>query len=66
MMRSAAEYAGNAIATVRSSDPKKLVSVRATAFEAAPEQGGSAASGVYLLRMSAGVQTSTMLVTLVK
>ncbi len=34
-------YAGNAIATVRSSDAKKLLSVRATAFEAAGE-GGSA------------------------
>ena len=35
-------YAGNAIATVRSSDAKKVVTVRATAFEAVPESGGSA------------------------
>ena len=35
-------YAGNAIATVKSSDSIRLVSVRATAFEAAEEQGGSA------------------------
>ena len=35
-------YAGNAIATVQSGDAKKLVSVRATAFEPAPAEGGSA------------------------
>ena len=35
-------YAGNAIATVQSSDPIKLVSVRATSFDAAPEEGGAA------------------------
>ena len=36
-------YAGNALATVRSSDAVKIVTVRATAFEAAAEDGGSAA-----------------------
>jgi electron transfer flavoprotein alpha subunit len=36
-------YAGNAIATVKSSDAIKLLSVRATAFEAAETEGGSAA-----------------------
>ncbi len=36
-------YAGNAIATVQSSDAKKVVSVRTTSFEAAAESGGSAA-----------------------
>ena len=35
-------YAGNAIATVRTSDAKRVVTVRATAFEAASESGGSA------------------------
>uniref|UniRef100_UPI00048E0ABE electron transfer flavoprotein subunit alpha/FixB family protein n=1 Tax=Azospirillum halopraeferens TaxID=34010 RepID=UPI00048E0ABE len=35
-------YAGNAIATVRSSDPVKVITVRTTAFEAAAAQGGSA------------------------
>jgi len=35
-------YAGNAIATVKSSDALKLVSVRATAFDTAAEEGGSA------------------------
>jgi len=35
-------YAGNAIATVQSSDPIKLITVRSTAFEPAAESGGSA------------------------
>ena len=35
-------YAGNAIATVRTSDAKKVITVRATAYEAAAESGGSA------------------------
>ena len=36
-------YAGNALATVRSGDAVKVVTVRATAFDAAPAEGGSAA-----------------------
>ena len=35
-------YAGNAIATVRTSDAKKVVTVRATAYEAVAESGGGA------------------------
>ncbi len=35
-------YAGNVIATVKSSDSKKLLSVRTTAFDAAAAEGGSA------------------------
>ena len=35
-------YAGNALATVRSKDAVKVITVRATAFDAAPEEGGSA------------------------
>ncbi len=35
-------YAGNAIATVRSSDAKKVITVRGTAFEKTPSEGGSA------------------------
>jgi electron transfer flavoprotein alpha subunit len=35
-------YAGNAIATVQSSDTVKVITVRGTAFEAAPAEGGSA------------------------
>jgi len=36
-------YAGNAMATVESSDSVKVITVRGTAFEAAAEEGGSAA-----------------------
>ena len=35
-------YAGNAIATVRSSDAVKVISVRGTAYDPVPEEGGSA------------------------
>ena len=35
-------YAGNALATVQSSDPIKLITVRSTAFDAAENFGGSA------------------------
>jgi electron transfer flavoprotein alpha subunit len=35
-------YAGNAIATVQSSDTKKVVTVRTTAFDKASREGGSA------------------------
>ena len=35
-------YAGNAIATVKSSDARKVITVRGTAFEAAAADGGSA------------------------
>ena len=35
-------YAGNAIATVKSKDAKKVVTVRTTAFEKAAREGGSA------------------------
>tara|TARA_B100000676_G_scaffold91632_1_gene91338 strand:- start:373 stop:1305 length:933 start_codon:yes stop_codon:yes gene_type:complete len=35
-------YAGNAIATVQSSDAIKCITVRGTAFDAAPGEGGSA------------------------
>ena len=36
-------YAGNAMATVQSSDAKKVITVRGTAFEKAAPEGGSAA-----------------------
>ena len=36
-------YAGNAIATVRSKDAKKVITVRGTAFDKAARDGGSAA-----------------------
>jgi electron transfer flavoprotein alpha subunit len=35
-------YAGNAIATVKSNDPKKVITVRTTAFDKAARDGGSA------------------------
>ena len=35
-------YAGNVIATVQSADAKKVITVRATAYDAAPAEGGSA------------------------
>jgi len=35
-------YAGNALATVRSSDAKKILTVRAASFEPVPAEGGSA------------------------
>ncbi len=35
-------YAGNALATVESLDPKRVITVRTTAFEAAPAEGGDA------------------------
>ncbi len=35
-------YAGNAIATVRSGDSKKIISVRGTAYDPVPAEGGSA------------------------
>ena len=36
-------YAGNAMATVQSSDPIKVITVRGAAFDPAPTDGGSAA-----------------------
>lgn len=39
-------YAGNALATVQSSDEKKIITVRGTAFDAVVSQGGCATIGV--------------------
>jgi electron transfer flavoprotein alpha subunit len=36
-------YAGNALATVQSSDPIKVITVRTTGFDAVPAEGGNAA-----------------------
>jgi electron transfer flavoprotein alpha subunit len=36
-------YAGNAMATVKSGDPIKVITVRTTSFDPAPAEGGSAA-----------------------
>src|SRR5439155_20924294 len=35
-------YAGNAFATVQSSDPVKVITVRTTSFDAVPAEGGNA------------------------
>jgi len=35
-------YAGNALATVQSSDPKKVITVRAASFDPVPAEGGTA------------------------
>ena len=48
-------YAGNAIATVRSGDAKKVVSVRGTGFDPAPAEGGSAAVETVDTGQDAGV-----------
>jgi len=49
-------YAGNAVATVQSSDPVKVITVRTTGFDAAPE-GGSAAVESVTPAASAGLST---------
>ncbi len=50
-------YAGNAIATVQSSDAKKVISVRGTAFKKAAAEGGSAAVEPVSGACDAGVST---------
>ena len=50
-------YAGNVIATVQSSDVKKVITVRTTAFDAAPAQGGSASVEAVDAVHDAGVST---------
>ena len=49
-------YAGNAVATVQSTDPVKVMTVRTTGFDAAPE-GGSAAVESVTPTASAGLST---------
>ena len=48
-------YAGNVIATVQSSDPKKVITVRTTAFDAAPAEGGSASVEACAAAHDAGI-----------
>jgi len=48
-------YAGNAIATVKSSDSIKVMTVRGTAFDAAAAEGGSAAVEAVDVAKDAGV-----------
>ena len=46
-------YAGNAIATVKDTESKKVITVRTTAFDAAPAEGGAAS----IEQVSAGEDT---------
>jgi len=48
-------YAGNAIATVKSSDSIKVLTVRGTAFDAAPAEGGSASVEAIDIVKDAGI-----------
>ena len=48
-------YAGNVIATVQSSDSKKVITVRTTAFDAVPAEGGSATIEACAAAHDAGV-----------
>ncbi|MDC0602421.1 FAD-binding protein [Aliiglaciecola sp.] len=45
-------YAGNAIATVQSSDTKKVLTVRASAFDAADESGAASVESIDILKVS--------------
>ena len=48
-------YAGNVIATVKSSDAKKVITVRTTAFDAAAAEGGSATVEAVAAAHDAGI-----------
>ncbi len=50
-------YAGNAMATVQSKDPIKVITVRATGFEAVADTGGSAAVEAVTPGADAGVSS---------
>jgi len=50
-------YAGNAIATVRSSDAKKVITVRGTGFDKAPREGGNASTEQVDVGSDAGVSS---------
>ncbi|MBW8725913.1 MAG: FAD-binding protein [Inquilinus limosus] len=50
-------YAGNAIATVQSADPIKVITVRGTAFEAAAADGGSASVETIEAKADAGLSS---------
>ncbi len=47
-------YAGNAMATVKSADAKKLITVRAASFDPAPAEGGAAAIETIEVGVDAG------------
>jgi electron transfer flavoprotein alpha subunit len=50
-------YAGNVIATVKSTDAKKVITVRTTAYDAAPAEGGSASIEAVTAVHDAGISS---------
>ena len=50
-------YAGNVIATVQSTDARKVITVRTTGFDAAPAEGGSAAIEAVSIASDAGLSS---------
>ena len=50
-------YAGNVIATVQSTDARKVITVRTTGFDAAPAEGGSAAIEAVSIAKDAGLSS---------
>ena len=50
-------YAGNVIATVQSSDAKKVITVRTTAYDAVPAEGGSASVEAIAAAHDAGLSS---------
>lgn len=50
-------YAGNAIATVKSSDAKKLITVRGTSFDAAAANGGTASIEAITVKADSGLSS---------
>ena len=52
-------YAGNALATVQSKDPIKVITVRTTAFDAAPRNGGGAVIETVEAAADSGLSTVT-------
>ena len=50
-------YAGNAMATVRSADPKKVMTVRAASFDPVPAEGGTAVTETVAAAADPGVST---------
>ena len=50
-------YAGNALATVQSKDPIKVITVRATGFEAVPATGGTATIATVAAAADTGLST---------
>ena len=50
-------YAGNVIATVQSSDAKKVITVRTTAFDGVPAEGGSATVEALAAAYDAGLSS---------